>query len=81
MKNLWKVEFDAKYTNCGALLDETLTVVANGDGMTAVRIARNRVIGRTFTDTRGSRENPRYVLCRCRYVKLTGLTKLHEIDA
>ena len=73
MKNLWKVEFDAKYTGVGDLMPESVKVVANGDGLTAVAKARRQVLGSTFWEDGNLR--------RCRYVKLTGLELLHTIDA
>jgi hypothetical protein len=80
MKNLWKVTFDAKYTGLGDLQAEELTVVANGDGMKAVEKARRQLVGSTFEDgPLGATGN--YVTRRCRWVKLSGLELLHEIDA
>ena len=80
MKNLWKVTFDAKYTGRHSPMEETVKVVANGDGMTAVAKARKQVIGMTFEDGPMGPQK-RYVTRRCRYVKLQGLEKLAEIDA
>lgn len=78
MKNLWKVRFDAKYTGLSSLQEEVVKVVANGDGLLAVRKARRRVIGKTFED---GPIGGKWVTRKCRWVKLTGLELLHEIDA
>jgi hypothetical protein len=64
VKHLWKVMFDAKYTGLGDMIEETVHVVANGDGEIAVRKARRLLVGKR----------------RCRYVKLVGLEQVREID-
>ena len=78
MKNLWKVSFEAKYTGLGELMSEEVKVVANGDGLLAVKKARRQVIGKTFED---GPINGKWFTRKCRWVKLSGLELLHEIDA
>jgi hypothetical protein len=78
VKNLWKVTFQAKYTGLGDLQEEEVKVIANGDGMRAVQKARRQVIGKTFED--GPFGNA-WITRKCRWVKLSGLELLHEIDA
>lgn len=78
MKNLWEVKFQAKYTGLGDLQPETVKVVANDDGLQAVAKARRQVVGSTFED---GPINGEWVTRRCRWVKLSGLELLHEIDA
>ena len=83
MKNLWKVTFDVKYTNVGDFMDETVRVVANGDGMTAVRKAKLALVGTSFEDgPRGKHKDgsDKWVTCKYRYAKLTGLELLEKID-
>jgi hypothetical protein len=77
MKNLWKVTFDAKYTGIGELMPEVVKVIANGDGLLAVRKARRQVIGKTFEDGPYGGE---WYTRKCRFVKLVGLERLHSID-
>ena len=78
MKNLWEVKFNTKYTGLGDLQEETVKVVANGDGLLAVRKARRQLIGKTFED---GPVYGKWVTRKCRWVRLTGLELLHEIDA
>lgn len=81
MKNVWKVEFEAKYTHVSDWLDEEVKVVANGDGLDVVRKATRKVIGRTFENSLGVKEGEeKFIICRCTKVRLTGLTLLHRID-
>jgi hypothetical protein len=77
MKNLWKVTFDAKYSGLGDMMEESVKVVANGDGMKAVNKARRAVIGKEIDDNVAG---VGWVTRRCRYVKLIGLELLHSID-
>jgi hypothetical protein len=80
MKNLWKVTFDVRYTNVRDFMNETVRVVANGDGMTAVRKAKRTIAGTSFEDgPRGKSE--KYVTCKYRYARLTGLELIEKIDA
>lgn len=78
MKNVWKVEFEAKYTGISGLQPETVKVIANGDGLAAVKKARRRLVGTTFED---GPINGKWITRKCLWVKLSGLELLHEIDA
>jgi hypothetical protein len=79
MKHLWKVTFDAKYTGLRELQEESVKIVANGDGMKAVNKARRRIVGSTFDD--GPFSGGQWITRKCRFVKLTGLEMLSKIDA
>lgn len=81
MKNLWRVEFGAKYTGLSDLQEEIVTVVANGDGLTAVAKAKRMVIGKKFEDGPFGIGRNRWITRRCRFVKLRKLELLHSIDA
>jgi hypothetical protein len=81
MKNLWKVTFDVKYTNVRSLMDETVRVIANGDGMSAVKKAKRTLVGTSFEDGPFGKDRNKWVTCKYRYAKLTGLELLEKIDA
>jgi len=74
MKHLYKVEFEIKYSGIGEWIgDETVHVVANGDGLKAVAAARRVAMKKEFTDGDGT-------LRRATNVRLVGLEQLQEID-
>lgn len=77
MKNVWKVDFEAKYTGLGAYQPESVKVLANGDGEEAIRKAKSRVVGSTFED---GPIGGKFVKRKCRWVRLVGLKLLESID-
>lgn len=80
MKNIWKVTFDVKYTHCGSCHEETLNVVANGDGMSAVRKAKASLRGMSFEDGPYGRNRDKWVTCKYRWARLTGLELVAKVD-
>jgi hypothetical protein len=51
MKNLWRVDFDVKYTGIGEWMsDNAVHVVGNGDGLKVIAKARKIVLRHEFED-------------------------------
>ena len=74
MNHLYKVEFEIKYTGIGEWIgDEVVNVIANGDGMKAIRKAHKVALKKEFTDGDGS-------IRRATNARVIGLEQLQKID-
>jgi hypothetical protein len=75
MNHLYKVEFEVKYSGISEWIgDETVHVIANGDGMKAIAKARKIALKKEFIDGDGSER-------WATNVRVVGLKQLQQIDA